>query len=154
MKQAEKEARKAERLEQLREILQPGDTVYTNLRHVSRSGMMRVIQLTLIKDNEPRDITYLVAPLIEGYNERHGGAKISGCGMDMGFEMVYTLSRYLFPDGFGVLGYDKSIPQGLRPETKEDADFMRACKVEFRGRNGDESGWDNDGGYALKQRWL
>ena len=24
----------------------------------------------------------------------------------------------------------------------------------FRGRNGDKSGWDDDGGYALNHRWL
>ena|ERR1035437_1828097 len=50
-----------------------------------------------------------------------------GCGMDMGFHLVYNLGRTLFPEGF---------------------------KVEGRGRNGDASGWDKDGGYALKQRWI
>src|SRR5207249_3169947 len=32
--------------------------------------------------------------------DRHG----EGAGMDMGFDLVYKLSRVLFPDGFGCLG--------------------------------------------------
>ena len=33
--------------------LKPGDTVYTILRHVSRSGMVREISLLTISDNKP-----------------------------------------------------------------------------------------------------
>ena len=108
--------------------LKPGDKVYTILRHVSRSGMMRRISPVIIRHNEPLDISYQVARL--GVWQRrypHEGLIVSGCGMDMGFHVVYELSRILFPDGF---------------------------KVEGVGRNGDTSGWDKDGGYALNQGWL
>lgn len=44
-----------------------------------------------------------------------------------GMDLVYNLGRVLFPEGFAVEG---------------------------RGRNGDTSGHDKDGGYALKHSWL
>jgi hypothetical protein len=48
----EKERQKAEAIVHLREVLKPGDTVYTVLRHVSRSGMSRNIDLYMA-DNKP-----------------------------------------------------------------------------------------------------
>jgi hypothetical protein len=108
-------------------FLKPGDVVYTQINSVSRSGMTRWIKPIVIVDNEPQWIGYHVAALLDEPLDKNGGVKMTGCGMDMGFHLVYNLGWCLFPDGF---------------------------KVEGRGRNGDMSGWDNDGGYALKQRWL
>jgi len=123
-----KQQERGEAVRELREILKPGDTVFVSLKHVSRSGMNRVIMPFIIRNNEPRYLGWTVAKATgRTYNRNHEGVNVGGCGMDMGFELVYTLSRYLFPEGF---------------------------KVEGRGRNGDESGWDNDGGYALKHRWF
>ena len=116
--------KKEEAIKVLREELKPGDTINTILRHVSRSGMSRSV--SLLKGDW--DITYLAAlSMGDKIDQKHGGIKIGGCGMDMGFALVYNLGYALFPDGFAVEGI---------------------------GRNGDTSGWDNDGGYALKQRWL
>src|ERR1035437_2930489 len=84
--------------------LKPGDTVYCRLNHVSRSGMYRVINLIVIKDSEPWDISYMAAPLLEGYDEKHEGCKASGCGMDMGFHLVYNLSSVLFHERFICTG--------------------------------------------------
>ena len=137
--------------------MQPGETVYTTLKHCSRSGMSRVIDLYIMRDNVPLRISWSVGTLLEGYDLKHGGAKASGCGMDMGFHLVYELSRCLFPGGFGVIGYggEASLyPQGITPASKAQADHLRSKGVQFRGRNGDTSGWDNDGGYALKHSWL
>lgn len=115
-------------LNELKELVKVGDTVYTILRHVSASGMSRRISIIVIKDNEPLMIDYLVSKILDlKRTPRAEGVQISGAGMDMGFEIVYSLGRALFPDGF---------------------------KVEGRGRNGDTSGWDKDGGYSLKHRWL
>src|SRR5208337_4587466 len=123
-----KEQERQDAVRELREMLKPGDTVYTDLKHVSRSGMTRIIMPLIIRDNSPRYLGWLVAKAIDSpYDRKKEGVRIGGCGMDMGFELVYVLSRYLFPDGF---------------------------KVEGRGRNGDTSGWDKDGGYALNQRWF
>jgi hypothetical protein len=73
--------------------------------------------------------------------------------MDMGWELVYTLGCYLWPEGFGIKG---KLPLGrtCRPATKEKAALAVSKGAEFYGRNGDTSGWDDDGGYALSHRWL
>jgi hypothetical protein len=124
-----------EALEYLHKYLKPSDKVYTILRQVSRSGMSRHISVLrgtrtgdIAEAHEPHDITYLVARVLgERRDDKDGGLVVSGCGMDMGFEIVYRLGYALFPNGFEVKGI---------------------------GRNGDASGWDKDGGYALKQEWL
>ena len=84
----------------LREILKPGDTVFTVLRHVSASGMSRRIDLYCIKDNRPQFLTGYAAKAIGWRWGDKAGLVVGGCGMDMGFHAVYTLSRTLFPDGF------------------------------------------------------
>lgn len=81
----------------LHEILKPGDTVYTNVLSVARSGMSRTIKCYMVREGEMSDITYPVAQ-ITGYSiAKNGGIRIGGCGMDMGFALVYELSRKLFP---------------------------------------------------------
>lgn len=125
------EKRKTEReivIEELRRVIKPGDTIYTIVRHVSRSGMSRVIDVYRIVDSEPVRFSWSAAKALDWtYDKRHEGIRVGGCGMDMCFHTVYSLSRVLFPKGF---------------------------KVDGVGRNGDTSGHDNDGGYALKYRPL
>ena len=87
-------------LDELRAMLKPGDTVYTSLKHVSRSRIVRVIDLRVMRNNEPLRISWIVAQAIgHNYNDKHEGVKITGCGMDMGFALVYTLGSVLWPDG-------------------------------------------------------
>lgn len=118
----------AEAIKLLRKLVRPGDTVHTILRHVSASGMTRRIDLVKITRKGPLYLTVLAAKACGYRTTGNGnGLVIGGCGMDMGFEAVYQLGRALFPKGFKVKGV---------------------------GRNGDKSGWDKDGGYALKQQWL
>lgn len=148
---------KEKAVKELREILSPGDTVYTVLRHVSRSGMTRYIDAFVMRDERPYYLSYLTNEVLGWRRSRkYDGVKVEGCGMDMGFHLVYSLSRSIFPDGFG----EKCILCPYRATTREE---LKHCNDnldegvtphEFRGRNGDTSGWDNDGGYALKQRWL
>lgn len=98
MKQSERE--KMEAVERLREILKPGDTIYTVLKHVSASGMSRSIQLATVLDGDIFDITYYAARALgERIDAKHGGIRIGGCGMDMGFALVYDLGRALWPSG-------------------------------------------------------
>jgi len=85
--------------ERLAAMLNPGDTVYTMVRSVSSSGMSRTMSLYLVKDNRLMNITYYAAhalewPLVEKNGSRV--LRVGGCGMDMGFHTVYTLSRVLF----------------------------------------------------------
>lgn len=121
-------------VETLREILPPGTRVYTVLRHRAASGMSRRISTVLPIQHDGRlgirDISYLVARALgERRHPDDGGIIVSGAGMDMGFDLVYHLGRVLYPAGFD-----------LAPGQ--------------RGRNGDMSGHDDDGGYALDHEWL
>lgn len=92
----------------LREHLRPGDTVYTILRHVSASRMTRAIAPIVLRDRdgecEPWDATYFVARALDSKtDQRHGGVKMGGAGMDMGFALVYNLSAQLFNgDGYAL----------------------------------------------------
>lgn len=185
---------------ELRKLLKPGDTVYTVLRHVSSSGMFRVIDLVIPymrRDTvtvpatvaglklgavayttrhdahrafSPGKVTALAADTVEityeaaahapasvatylrgevnfykvgparpalrniGYlaaramgdkfDRDRQGIPVGGCGMDMGFHLVYGLGSRLWPKG-------TPKPHGRR--------------------NGEP---DSNGGYALKHSWL
>jgi hypothetical protein len=131
-------------IEQLREWLHPGDTVRTILRHVSSSGMTRDISAVAMVDGEPFDITYWVARVL-GDRIVNGGVRRGGCGMDMGFDLVYSLSRRLYPTGHYCIG--------------ESTDRDRTCPSNEhsndRGvRNYSHARHHSNGGYALRQRWL
>ena len=115
---------KSESRQTLLELLKPGDTVYTMLKHVSRSGMMRHIQLKIVRDQDICDITYHAACVLGDSIAKDGGIRVSGCGMDMGFALVYDLGMTLRRSG-------TPEPHGTR--------------------NGEP---DRDGGYALHQRWI
>lgn len=121
---------KTKALDDLRSMLKPGDTVYTILRHVSGSGMTRHISVLVLRNSERLYLTYAVAKALgEKLVESHGftAMKVQGCGMDMGFSVVYDLGRVLFPDGFDTPpGYRRNQPLSHDP----------------------------DGGYAFKHAWL
>jgi hypothetical protein len=94
-----KELREQEAKQELLNLMdQYGHTVYTELEHVSRSGMLRRISCH-VKDEKGflNDITPLVSE-VTGYNEDKNkpGLRVTGCGMDMGFSVVYNLSNKLY----------------------------------------------------------
>ena len=87
-----------------------GSTVYTVLRSVSSSGMSRTLSLKVAKDGKILDLTYYAGivldwPIVEVNGSR--ALRVGGCGMDMGFHTVYSLSRSLFRDEehTGDVGY-------------------------------------------------
>ena len=83
----------------LTHYLREGATVYTVLRSVSSSGMTRHISLLVADGGDIVDITYLAAGVLgESLYERNGSRslRVNGCGMDMGFHLVYSLSSVLF----------------------------------------------------------
>lgn len=142
--------------QQLREFIKPGTTVYGIVRHVSSSssGMSRVISFCVVRtagDGRPyiRNINALMSDAC-GIKESkdHEGLTLGGCGMDMVFHGVYSLGRALFPDGFGTEG-TKPGHKPRRANSRQHAARMVRAGWIFRGRNGDASGWDSDGGYAL-----
>lgn len=128
-KNARKEAEREDARTRLLSMLKPGDRVYTVLRHVSSSGMSRRISLvipTTDHDGKPAvtSIDWLAARVLSYRQHDKGGLMVSGCGMDMGFHVVYALGSALWPDG-------TPEPHGRR--------------------NGEP---DTAGGYALRHEWL
>lgn len=107
-------------LARLRAMIQPGDTIHCILRHVSRSGMSR--RISFYHGDTMLDRYILNLGL--GASGKGDGVRVDGCGMDMGFSVVYNLGATLWPKG-------TDTPHGMR--------------------NGEP---DSDGGYALKSRWL
>ena len=83
--------------------LTEGATVYTVLRSVSSSGMSRTMSLKVAKGGQILDLTYY-ASVVLGYKlvETNGSRalRVGGCGMDMGFHVVYSLARVLFRDKY------------------------------------------------------
>lgn len=73
--------------------------IRTVLRHVTASGMSRDISLFYVKDNKIINITYY-AGIALGWRlvDRNGSraVRVGGCGMDMGFHLVYTLARTIY----------------------------------------------------------
>ncbi len=97
-KEVQSEAR-----ETLRKILNKDSQVFATVRHVSRSGMRRVISFwTPIIDKETGRVWmrwldgYICKS--EGYtfNKAHEGITVDGCGMDMGFSILYNLCSSLW----------------------------------------------------------
>lgn len=83
--------------------VEPGDTIYTVLRHVSPSGMTRVIGVYKIENNEPMWLSYATARALGwSFDGEREGVKVRGVGMDMGFHLVYTLSQKLFDDRYAL----------------------------------------------------
>jgi len=92
---------KDEARQKLRDIFATQDrpTVYTALRHRSQSGMSRDISLLTVEDGKLRNITYLTAQAMgEKVKDRNGQwvIRVNGCGMDMGWHLVYNLSCYVY----------------------------------------------------------
>jgi hypothetical protein len=95
-----------EQIEKLRAWFPKGSTVYTILRSVSRSGMSRTIGVIAILSGEKIDIrcpNYAIG-LVLGYREdrKADGLRVNGAGMDMGFDLAYSLARALYGDGYAL----------------------------------------------------
>lgn len=118
-----------------------------------------------------------IADLLDYRRTDSGALKVQGCGMDMIFSVVYSVGHALWPEGFGLpcehCGYrsqskddaqekyaaasDKEAGAGSRfspPYCPCEADSNPVGWHSFWGRNADRSGWDEDGGYALKAEQL
>lgn len=118
--------RKLEALEArdtLRAMLPVGSTVTTVLLHRTSSGMSRTIVPTIgAAGGRVIDLTWLIIRADLGFtpDRDRGGFKIGGCGMDMGFSLVYSLSRGLYPDGHLCTGHD-------RTETRRNGRTVHRC---------------------------
>ena len=89
--------------------LKEGQTVYTSIKSVSSSGMSRTMSLYVVDGARIQNITFYVAQVL-GWSlvEKNGSRvlRVGGCGMDMGFHAVYSLSSALFKGSVeGDAGY-------------------------------------------------
>jgi hypothetical protein len=88
--------------------IKSGMTIYTSLKHVSKSGMTRAIGIHVVnkKTGDILQLNYLAVKLgVGNLNKKHGGITQTGCGMDMGFDLVYRLSRKIFGSSNSDGGY-------------------------------------------------
>ena len=114
------------------ELLEPGDTLHTVLRHVSKSGMSRDIDVYKLVDSEAIWLSWKVARLLD--EPMHNDAiRVRGAGMDMGFHLVYGIGQRLWPEGFTCIG-----------ENCPSNDHL----------NGYDAEHHRSGGYALRHRWM
>lgn len=139
------DAEKAEAIERLREWVKPGDTLFTILRSVSRSGMSRRVTVKKIEciNGRPQvlHLDYNVARAIGVSTAKIDyGVPVAGCGFDAGHEVVYLLGRVLFGNGFTCTGPDcqsNDHSNGMKRPPAADAAITHT-----------------DGGYALRQQWM
>lgn len=120
---------KAEAIAELQKRVQPGDTLHTVLRHVSRSGMQRQIDVYKLTAEGPIYLSGYVATALEWNRAANGAIKADGCGMDMGFHLVNSLSYVLHGTK------DVGCVDGFRQELKASPTSYRA-------------------GYSLRHEWL
>ena len=133
--------------EYLLTILAPGDVVYTSLDHVSQSGMTRRISVFVSKVNKEYNngnpyiqrITWHVSKLL-GYSLKNDALVVGGCGMDMGYSVVYNLSSRLFKDNFECIG--EHCPSNDHSNSVFDRSKENVGRLH------------SDGGYALRHEWL
>ena len=139
-----------EAIAKLREWIKPGDTVYTVLDAVSRSGMSRQIRVVLLTTNEQGQCDTLHPNWAVGkalglrHAKRNGYEQdalvIGGAGMDMGFHLVYELSYALYGKGYDCLGAKANCPSNAHQGPNRDKTYGAQVR--------------HTDGYALRHRWL
>ena len=121
---------RSQEIAQLKKWVKPGTVIYTKLDSVSSSGMSRRISVYAVmpaKKGQPARIANITGAVANVTGDRvsdKGGIVATGCGMDMGFAIVYALGHGLWPKG---------------------------TKKPHGDRNGAP---DTSGAYALKHEWL
>jgi hypothetical protein len=85
----------------LKGIFSRGDTVPLILRHVSRSGVQRTIDVL-----DPHTLRSLASEVSDVLGLRRdlerGGVIVHGAGMDMLFKLVWDLGLSLYGDGLAL----------------------------------------------------
>jgi hypothetical protein len=103
MTKKEKQKEQLEAIEYLKKYIKQGDTLYTSVQKVSTNGMYRHIKVIGIEKNSPLFWSWYVANALGyPYKEKTNAIGIGGCGMDMGFHLIYTLSQKLFNNGYAI----------------------------------------------------
>lgn len=112
------QAQQLEAIEHLRKIFRPGSKVWTCVKHVSKSGMSRSIAVYANGKDGPYEVSFWVARALEyRIHPTRGGLVVGGCGMDMPFHLVNSLS-------YALHGYqDKGEALAYLLDAKENSNF-------------------------------
>ena len=88
----------------LKQLFPKGSTAYTIVTKVAPSGMSRHIMVAGCTDRGlVGNVSWFIAHLLDyKYKDNTRSVFISGCGMDMGFHLVYNLSQELYKDGYAI----------------------------------------------------
>lgn len=119
-----------------------GSTVYAKVNHISSSGMSRNIGLYIATPTTTKkgaeilgpaainDISYHAARALEwGYKDGYkGGIRVSGCGMDMMFHTVYSLSYVM---GYGDLCQDPNRTEPIE-KRRVNGETIKAIGLKYR----------------------
>lgn len=152
----------------LLEEVKPGFTLHTILRHVSSSRMTRHISVVRLHEGGSRYLDWSVGAILGYRLAKCEGLVVTGCGMDMGFQVVYNLSAALFPNGFDCI--NEHCPANDHSNVrKTNCPICGAQLGERFHYTRKNRGWDapvcsqacasavwhhRDGGYAINQQWL
>ncbi len=90
---------RAQVLADIKKKIKPGQKIYCILRSVSASGMQCRISLHTIHKGELIPLDHAASVLTGRTLSDKGGIVCNGCGMDMGFDLVYSLGYSIWPKG-------------------------------------------------------
>ena len=88
----------------LEDMYPKGSTAYTLVTKVAPSGMSRHIMVAgSRKTGRVQNMSWYIAKFLDWkYRDNTRSVFVGGCGMDMGFHLVYTLSSKLYGDGYAI----------------------------------------------------
>lgn len=134
------------RKQELRD-LPPNTKIYCHLENCSSNGMSRRIKIHYIKDNEHCFIHIDDSKNFERMYKMRGNSYpefavyvVGGCGMDMGFDLVYRLGSYIWRD------HEKELVEKCLKYQKENPEAYELHKSLTSERV--------YGGYYFKHVWL
>ena len=95
---------KADIKKHLKKLFPKGSTAYTLVTKVAPSGMSRHIMVAgSQKKGHVENVSWYISQLLEWkYKDNTRAVFVGGCGMDMGFHLVYNLAQELYKDGYAI----------------------------------------------------
>ena len=87
----------------LQELAPPASRIYVVVRYVSSNGMRRHMSFFAIQHNVPMCLDRLIVDAgLFPWNKARTALLVSGCGMDMGFHVVYELAYLIYKNGYAL----------------------------------------------------
>ena len=88
----------AEALAYLHKTVPARATLYTITRHVTGAGKS-VSVIYIDPTGVPHDLDWAIAQVGLGkFDTKHGGIRTTGVGVDLAYQLVYNMSRRLYPE--------------------------------------------------------